>query len=218
MIKSEWYTNRTWNGNIDSKFEKYFKHTRDAANKAAYLQIQGALLLDNNQQNVQNVGVALLTRAIEDFPAEHTSVILAQEKLGDFYLAQHNYALAETFFRTVTEYCKSQNSIGTTSGIAELKLAETILHLDQPAKLEEAYQLVMCYPVATLKLMDVKFYYTSLAAQVCDATNKPAEAKEFATAALKLPKLVKPGVNKTKTAAQKTTGRQLRTLLEIAGE
>jgi len=215
MVKSEWYTNRTWNGMIDSKFEKYLKHTRNPANKADFMQIQGSLLLNSPQQNVQNVGVSLLTRVIEDYPTEHSSATLAQEKLGCYYLKQHDFKEAERNFRTVNNYCKQQNSRTGTSAIADLLLAETILKSNLPEKLQEAYQLVMDYPVALLKMMDVKFYYTELAAQVCDAFDKKEQAKEFAIAALALPKLVKPFF-KVNTHLVKTSGRKLRSLQEIS--
>ena len=215
MIKSEWYTNRTWNGTIDSKFEKYLKHTRDNANKAEFMQIQGNLLLDNSQQNVQNVGVALLTRVIEDFRTEYTSVILAQEKLGDYYLKQLDNKQAESFYRIVTTYCKKQNSRSGTSTYTDLKLAEAILKSNDDEKLSEAYQLVTEYNVALIKLMDVKFYHAALAANICDALNKIDEAKGYAKAALAMPKVIKPSFKEKSILSSKIIGRQLRTLEEI---
>ncbi|MBC7422309.1 MAG: hypothetical protein H7334_02525 [Ferruginibacter sp.] len=217
MMKSEWYTNRTWNGEIDTKFEKYLKHTRDPANKASFMQLQGGLLLDNNQQNVQDVGVSLLSRVIEDYPLEHTSVILAQEKLGDYYLRQHYFERAAHFFKVVVKYCKAQNSRSGTSTIADLKLAEALVRNGKDDQLEAAYKLIKDYPVELLKLMDNKFYYTQLAAQVCDVLHKDVEAKEFAVAALALPQIIKPVIKGNKLAvATKLAGRQLKAIQEIA--
>ncbi len=217
MMKSEWYTNRTWSGDIDAKFEKYLKHTRDPTNKADYMQLQGGLLLDNNQQNVQDVGVGLLTRVIEDFPTEHTSVILAQEKLGDYYLKQHYFERAAHFYKIVVKYCKAQNSRSGTSTLADLKLAEALVRNGKDDQLDAAYKLIKNYPVELLKLMDNKFYYTQLAAQVCDVLHKDIEAKEFAVAALALPQIMKPVFKGNKLAtANKLAGRLLRALKEIA--
>ena len=215
-MKSEWYTNRTWSGEIDARFEKYLKHTRDPANKADYMQLQGGLLLDNNQQNVQDVGVGLLSRVIEDYPLEHTSVILAQEKLGDYYLKQHYFERAAFFFKIVVKYCKAQNSRSGTSTIADLKLAEALVRNGKDDQLEAAYKLIKDYPVEQLKLIDNKFYYTQLAAQVCDVLHKDIEAKAFAVAALALPQIIKPIFKGNKiAAAQKNADRPLRALLEI---
>lgn len=218
MEKSEWYTNRTWNGAIDGKFEKYLKHTRDTANKALFMQIQGSLLLDNSQQNVQNVGVALLTRVIEDFKTEYTSVILAQEKLGDYYLNQHEYAQAQYFYRIVIKYCRQQNSRSGTSTLTDLKLAEAILKSNDDVKLPEALQLVNDFPETLLNLIDTKYYFIELFAQIHDALKNEAEAIKFATAALVLPKILKPSFKSKTVIAIKVSDRKLRTLQDIINQ
>ena len=218
MEKSEWYTNRTWNGAIDGKFEKYLKHTRDTANKALFMQIQGSLLLDNSQQNVQNVGVALLTRVIEDFKTEYTSVILAQEKLGDYYLNQHEYLQAQYFYRIVIKYCRQQNSRSGTSTLTDLKLAEAILKSNDDVKLPEALQLVNDFPETLLNLIDTKYYFTELFAQIHDALKNEAEAIKFATAALVLPKILKPSFKSKTVIAIKVSDRKLRTLQDIINQ
>ncbi len=215
MEKSEWYTNRTWNGAIDGKFEKYLKHTRDTANKAQFMQIQGSLLLENSQQNVQNVGVALLTRVMEDFKTEYTSVILAREKLGDYYLYQHDYLPAQYFYKIVVKYCKEQNSRNGTSTLTDLKLAEALLKGNEADKLLEALDLVIEFPEALLKLMESKYYHSELLAQIYDAMNDEVAAKKFAQAALLLPKLIKPVYKNKTTISPKTSERKLRSLQEI---
>lgn len=215
MVKSEWYTNRTWNGAIDGKFEKYLKHTRDTANKAEFMQIQGALLLDNSQPNVQNVGVALLTRVIEDFSTEHTSVVIAQEKLGEYYLKQHDYKQAQYFLRIVYNYCKQQNSRSGTGNYTALKLAEALLKLNDDTTLQEAYQLVSEFDEDSLKLIDIKFYHASLAANICDALNKSVEAIAFAKAALAMPVIIKPAFKQKIITPAKFVERNLRSLQEI---
>lgn len=83
MIKTEWYINKTWNEKIDSNFEDDLKRARGAGNKAEFLQIQGCCLLEHAQTNIQEVGLAILSRLLDDFPAEYLSVIVAQEKMGD---------------------------------------------------------------------------------------------------------------------------------------
>jgi len=217
MIKDDWYRNRSWNGKIDSYFEDQFKRSRGAANKAEYLQVQGSILLDNPNGNIQEVGVSLLSRLFDDFASEYAGVIPAQEKLGDFYLKHKNYKQAEHYFRLVTNYCIHQNSRTGTSTMADLKLAEAILRTNQPLLLPEAYQLVINYPASLLKLNDTQFYYAELAAQVCDIMNKKNEAKEFAITAIALSKKARPLFARHKTdRAGKLSELQLRTLHEIS--
>ena len=142
-VKYEWYTNKTWDGKIDAKFEDNLKRSRGSSNKAEFIQIQGCLLLESTKLNIQDVGVELLFRLFSDFPAEHVSIVLAQEKLGDYYLKKNNFERSVHYFRIVVKYCKTQNSTGGTSGIADLKLAETIVKSQQLEKLDEAYQYII---------------------------------------------------------------------------
>lgn len=217
MIKTDWYTNRTWNGKIDSNFEDHLKRARGAGNKAEFLQIQGCLLLENPQANIQEVGLALLSRLLEDFPSEYSSVLLAQEKMGDYYLRHHQYEKAAQYYTIVNNYCTAQNSRSGTSTMTDLKLAEAILYSNVEDKLEQAWQLVINYPVSLLKFVAAKYYYAELAAQVCDAMGKKEEAATFAKSALELLKKANTPLAKNRSAGgKKSTGRQLRTLQEIS--
>lgn len=215
-VKYEWYTNKTWDGKIDAKFEDNLKRSRGNINKAEFIQIQGCLLLESTKLNIQDVGVELLFRLFSDFPAEHVSIILAQEKLGDHYLKQNNFERAEHYFRIVVKYCKIQNSTGGTSGLADLKLAETIVKSQQVEKLEEAYQYVIQYPFANFKFNNNKFYYAELAAHVCDLLDKKEEAKAFAKTAIQLSAEVRHPLNRYRSSKEnKDLVKQLRTLTEI---
>ena len=215
-VKYEWYTNKTWDGKIDAKFEDNLKRSRGSSNKAEFLQIQGCLLLESLRRNIQDVGVELIFRLFSDFPAEHVSIVLAQEKLADHYLKNNNLERAEHYFRIVVKYCKTQNSTGGTSGIADLKLAETIVKSQQQAKLEEAYQYVMEYPVANIKFNNSKFYYAELAAHVCDLLDKKEEAKAFAKTAIQLSTELRHPLSRYKSATEnKDSAKQLPTLTEI---
>ena len=215
-VKYEWYTNKTWDGKIDAKFEDNLKRSRGSSNKAEFIQIQGCLLLESTKLNIQDVGVELLFRLFSDFPAEHVSIVLAQEKLGDYYLKKNNFERSEHYFRIVVKYCKTQNSTGGTSGIADLKLAETIVKSQQLEKLDEAYQYIIGYPVANIKFNNSKFYYAELAAHVCDLLNKKDEAKTFAKTAIQLSAEVRHPLNRYKSATEnKNLAKQLPTLTEI---
>ena len=217
MIKTDWYTNKTWNGKIDSNFEDHLKRARGANNKAEFLQIQGCLLLDNPQPNIQAVGLSILSRLLEDFPLEYSSILLAQEKMGDYYLRLHQYEKAGQYYTIVNNYCIAQNSRSGTSTMTDLKLAETMLYSNKHDQLEEAYQLVTNYPVNLLKFIAGKYYYAELCAHICDALYKKEAAAAFAKSALELLKTANSPLAKNKTNSGKKLGeRQFRTLLEIS--
>ena len=217
MIKTEWYTNKTWNGKIDSNFEDHLKRARGAGNKAEFLQIQGCYLLEHGQTNIQEVGLALLSRLLNDFPAEYSSVIRAQEKMGDYYLRHCQYEKAARYYTIVNNYCAAQNSRSGTSNMTDLKLAETTLKSNKEDKLGEAYNLVINYPQALLKFTAAKYYYAELAAHICDAMHKKEEAAAFAKSALELLKIATVPLNTNISKAnKKQTGRKLRTLSEIS--
>ena len=211
-IKDDWYKNSTWNGKIDSNFEDGLKRGRGNCNKAAYLQIQGCLLLDNLQANIQEVGVAILSRLLEDFPQEHSSVILAHEKLGDYYLQHNNYRQAAHFYTLVTNYCIEQNSRGGTSTMADLKLAEVLLKTNETINMEEAYIIVTKYPVALLKSTTHKFYYAALAARICHLLHKKEETIHFAKTAIAITAILSPATGRQKPT---TAGKQLENTLKI---
>ncbi len=185
-IKDEWYKNKTWNGKADSIFEQNFKYTRGDNNKAFYLQQQGCLLLLNNQKNIQEVGLALLSRLIEDFPAEHSSIVLAQEKMGDYFLHQKKYGEAAKYFTIVVDYCAAQNSSSGTSGLAVLKFAVAIFKTGEIDKMERAYELLQNFSAYQLKMDDARFYYNETGAHICAALHKKEEAVKYAAAALKI--------------------------------
>ncbi len=210
--KDNWYQNKSWNGRIDSHFEDQLKRTRNAGNKAEYLKVQGCFLLNSSHANIREVGISLLTRLCSDFPSEYSSVLPAQEKLGDYYLVQKNYEQAEYYFKMVMDHCNKQNSRTGTSTRADLKWACTILQSNQSEKMETAYQLVMQYPAALLKLHEHKLYHAELAAHICDRLNKKTEAVVFAGNAIALSKLSKPAFNRPKTNG--TSGKLLLKTME----
>ena len=215
MVKDEWYKNKTWNGKIDSNFEDQLKRTRNPANKAEYLQIQGCCLLENGLENIQEVGIEILHRLFSDFSSAYSSVIPGQEQLAAYYLRKKNYERAIHFFKLVVKYCTQQNSRSGTSTMADLKLAETILRSQLPDQLEEAYQYLINYPVMLLKTNDTKLYYAELGAQICDTMNKKQEAKEFAIKAIVLSKTAKHLFIRYNQDGQQPT-LQFRTLHEIS--
>ena len=165
--------------------------------------MQGSLLLENTNQNIQEVGQVLLSRLIEDLPTEHSPILTAQEKLGDYFFKKKEYNKAAEYYKTVVEYCVQQQSRTNTSLVTDLKWAETMLHLNLVEEFEKAYELVVHYPVALLKTAEQKFYHAELGALLCGRMYKKTDAIEFARAAVKYAALIKPvtGSNNNKPAA-----------------
>src|SRR5688572_8157999 len=118
---TSWYQNRTWTSDIDTKFEKNLRYTRNPIHKAEYLQVQGCLLLESRDEKIQEVGQHLLSRLFEDLPTEYCSVQIAQEKLGDYFFKKKNYEKAAEYFKIVMDYCVEQQSRTNTSMKTDLK-------------------------------------------------------------------------------------------------
>lgn len=217
-ITDSWFKNKTWNGDIDTRFEKQLRYTRNPIHKAAYLLVQGSLLLENPNENIQEVGQVLLSRLIEDLPTEHSPILTAQEKLGDYFFKKQQYEKAAAYYKIVVQYCVQQQSRTNTSFITDLKWAETFLKMNRVDCLEEAYQLVARYPVSLLKLNEQKFYYAELGALICHKMYKITAAKEFAAQALKLAAAVKPVPGKNNKALISDARLQMLALILEANE
>jgi hypothetical protein len=219
MGAEDWYRNTSWDKAIEADFEARLKRSRGAFHKAQYLRIQASYLLDNSDKNNQMVGLRLMERLIKDFPTEEFSTIFGHEQIGDYFLKHGDFDIAEQQFRIVANYYQNKNSRSGTSGIADLKLAETILISNQADKFEEAYKLCNEHPVSEMTMNNDKFYYAALAARLCYKLNKKEEAKEFAITAINLSKIKEPQFSRHKTVGLvKATDQQLQILEEIANE
>lgn len=217
MATDEWYSNSTWDSNIETEFEVRLKRSRGAYNKAQYLRIQASYLLDSSDIEIQLVGVRLMERLIQDFPTEEFSTIFGHEQLGDYYFKTSDFNKAEKHFRLVTEQYINKNTRSGTSAIADLKLAETILIANWTDKFGEAYKICMDFPMTSLTFNSDKFYYAVLVAQLCDRLNKKDEAKDFALTAIEISKITEPQFNRHKTVGLViATENQLKTLEQIA--
>ena len=140
MSRNDWYRNTKWNDPIESEFEARLKRTRGNYHKAQYLRIQATYLLDSTNEKNQNKGVELMERLIEVYPEEKSGTIFANEQLGDFFFKKASFEKAEKYYRIVTNYYHTETRSGTT-GLADLKLCETILRTGQIDKINEAYEL-----------------------------------------------------------------------------
>ena len=217
METEDWYRNTTWDKTIEEDFEARLKRSRGAFHKAQYLRIQASYLLGSPDKNNQLVGLRLMERLIKAFPTEQFSTISGHEQIGDYFFEHGDFDIAEQQFRIVTDYYKNKKSRSGTSGIADLKLVDSIMTSNQVNKLEEAYKICREYPVNESTMNSDKFYYASLAAILCDKMNKKEEAKEYAILALNLSKIIEPQFSRHKTIGLvKATDKQLRILEQIA--
>lgn len=200
-ISDSWYKNKTWNGDIDSRFERQLRYTRNELHKASYLQVQGCLLLDNAAANIQEVGQVLLDRLFEGFPRAFDQRLQAQEKLGDYFFGKQEYEKAADYFKQVTEYSAEQQSRTHTSGKADLKWAASLYKLNNSTRLEKAAELVAAYPEKLLQTPVQQFYHAELGALIAAAMQNDELAKSYAANALKIHTLLKPNPNASRVAA-----------------
>lgn len=200
MSKDDWYRNTNWNDQIESEFEAHLKRSRGSAHKAQYLRIQASYLLDFSSAENQKKGIQLMERVINDYPEETFISMFGHEQLGDYYLKSENYWKAENHFRIVTNHYHTKTRSGTT-GLADLKLSETILISNQEEKFLEAYELSTSKFEKTggnLMLNDQKFYFTTLMANLCLRMGRLEEASDFASLALQLSTITQPQFNRHK--------------------
>lgn len=166
-----WYKNKTWNGDIDSRFEKQLRYIRNETHKAEYLQVQGSLLLLNSSEKIQDVGLVLLGRLQEDHPTAYCQNLAAQEKLGDYFFKKKQYEKAAAYFKMVTVYCMQQQSRTNTSTMADLKWAKALYKTNDAAALPKAAELLQLFPVALLKTPEQKKFYDQLQLQINTAAS-----------------------------------------------
>jgi tetratricopeptide (TPR) repeat protein len=221
MGQDDWYRNTTWDQERSELFETKLKRSRGAYNKAQYLRIQASYLLDSTDKELQNVGLKLMERLIEDFPSEDFSTVFGKEQLGDYFFANGDYKKAENYYREVADHYKKNNR-GGTSGVADIKLVNTILELDLRDQFDIAYKLLAVDFEKTggsLSLNDDRFFYTRVIAELCDKLGKRDEARQYADKALEIAKKIEPQFNRHKTAGVVRTDKEtLDRLVKIKSE
>jgi len=208
MGQDEWYRNTTWDKETSELFESKLKRSRGAYHKAQYLRVQASYLLDST--NFQDVGVRLMERLIQDFPTEDFSATFGKEQLGDFYFKKGDFERAKAYYQEVTNQYKVKNRSGT-SGVADIKLVDTILKLSEKEKFEEAYNLLTVDFEKTggsLTLNDDRFFYARVFAELCDKLGKRDEAKQYAVKALEISKIVEPQFARHKTVGLVRTDKE----------
>ena len=162
-----------------------------------------------------------MKRLFEDYPNEKFSTIPGNEMLGDYYLKIKSFDKAEKYFRIVTEHYYSETRSGT-SGLADLKLSETILKSKKTDKFPDAYDIATDKFEETggeLNMNSDKFYYADLMANLCNEMNKKEEASEYAKYALVLSNISKPEFIRHKTVGLVNASiEQIEKLKEIVNQ
>ena len=219
MGQDDWFRNKTWNKETSELFEAKLKRSKGAYHKAQYLRIQASYLLNSTTEELQNVGLQLMERLIKDFPTDDFSTVFGKEQLGDYFFRKGDFEKAESHYKQVTDYYCRKNRSGT-SGMADVKLVETILELNQRDKFGGAYKLLTADFEKTggsLSLNDDRFFYSRVIAELCDRLGKTSEAKLYADKALEISKITEPQFSRHKTVGLvRTTKDMLDSLAKIS--
>jgi len=219
MGQEDWYRNTTWDKETSELFEAKLRRSRGAYHKAQYLRIQASYLLGSEDKELQTVGLELMERLIKDFPSEDFSTVFGKEQLGDYFFVNGDYENAEDYYRQVVDHYKRSNR-GGTSGVADVKLVETILESDQRDKFDAAYKLLTLEFEKTggsLSLNDDRFFYARVLADLCDKQGKSDEARQYANKALEIARITEPQFDRHKTVGLvRTKTEMLDKLMSIA--
>jgi tetratricopeptide (TPR) repeat protein len=188
MNNKEWFRGAEWDKETQDLFEKKLKMSRDSYNKAQYIRIKASYLLSSKDPFKESEGCRLMERLINEYPNEISHVMFAYEQLGDFYFNGKKYDEAEFNYRQCVSFYRENGRSGT-SGIGDIKLAETIVTTKQPDKYPEMYHLLsdeFKKNDGSLTLNDDIFRYYSVLAKLSDGLGKKEEAKQYAEKSLQL--------------------------------
>lgn len=194
MTNQEWFRGPEWDKETQELFEDKLKKSRGAYNKSQYILIKGGYLLRSKDIIKESVGCRLMERLINEYPKEISHVMSAYEQMGDYYFSKCEYEKAESNYRRSISYYKSNDRSGS-SGIGDIKLAETIINAGKSDVYLELYKLLTDQFRQTkgqLILNDELFRYYSALAKICIALEKREEAKEYAQKALRLAEIKEP--------------------------
>jgi tetratricopeptide (TPR) repeat protein len=162
-----------------------------------------------------------MERLINDFPTEDFSTVFGKEQLGDYFFTNGDYEKAENYYRQVADHYKIKNR-GGTSGVADIKLVNTILELGKRDKFDLAYKLLTLdfeNTGGSLLLNDDRFFYNRVIAELCDKLGKKDEARHYADKALEIAKIIEPQFTRHKTVGLVRTDKEtLDRLMKIKDE
>jgi tetratricopeptide (TPR) repeat protein len=186
MNSQEWFRGPEWDKETQELFEDKLKKSRGSYNKSQYILIKGGYLLRSKDIFRESEGCRLMERLINEYPNEVSHVMSAYEQLGDYYFSKGENEKAESNYRRSISFYKNNGRSGT-SGIGDIKLAETVFNAGKSNYYQELYYLLTEKFKQTggqLMLNDEIFRYYSVLAKISSALEKKEEAKEYARKAL----------------------------------
>lgn len=216
---ADWYRNKTWSETTEAAFYDQLQHVEPGVRIMA-LKIQGDQWLRGSDAAAQQAGVRLLTALCAEYPHEIFEVSTVQEILGDYFYSKADFETAEIYLRPVVKFYTEHKRIGVVRR-ADLLLAETILLRNLTARLDEAYQLIMAFPLTGGSLSEdyEQLAYYELLAYVCYQSGRKEEAAVHARKAIALADVIDADLDflMSKPAAVEQRYSTLPGLGEIAG-
>lgn len=120
------------------------------------------------------------------------------------------YEKAEFYYQQVTDHYKTKKRSGT-SGLADIKLAETIIRGEKREKFREIYRLITEDFEKTggqLTFNADRFYYACVLAELADRLDRKNEAIQFADKALEIAKITEPQFSRHKDVGLVNTDKE----------
>jgi tetratricopeptide (TPR) repeat protein len=221
MNSKEWFRGTEWDKESQNLFEDKLKKSRGSYNKSQYLLIKAGYLLGSKDFFKESEGCRLLERLVNEYSNEVSHVMFAYEQLGDYYFSNGEYEKAEFNYRQSISFYK-QNGRSGSSGIGDIKLAETLFNANKSDKFSEAYYLLTDEFKRTggeLILNDDKFRYYSVLAKIAIALKKKEEARQYALKALQIATIKESQLdNYPQLGVVKVSNDELAQLKNISGE
>lgn len=133
---TEWYRNTTFDEHTEEEFRKRLLRAKSDFNRAKYMRVQGLMLLDSPDRNIQEKGINLIKELIDTYPDEESNVMFGHLALGDYYTKINQYAKAIQHYETVYKFNNRDASPQSTYGTPELNIAETAVKSEDPELME----------------------------------------------------------------------------------
>jgi hypothetical protein len=214
-VGDDWYRTPDWSVEAQDAFEEKLKRSR-RHNRPQYLRIKALALLQTDEKENRHAGRELLRRLVQDYP-DSFDVSWAQEFLANAYREEGQAVEAEALYRAALRTYEINPNV---KGYAHLGLAALILDTAQDSKYEEMEVLLDSLdPTSDLALRNAQFKWSVLRARLATRLGKQEDARQFASAGLRLAELDEPQFPRHPDVAQiQPEDAALDELRRLAGE
>jgi predicted Zn-dependent protease len=214
-VADDWYRTADWSAAAQDAFEEKLRRARPH-NRPQYLRIKALALLQTDADENRKAGRKLLQRLVQEYP-DTFDVSWAQEFLADAYREEGRAVEAEELYRAALRTYESNPKV---KGYAHLGLADLILDTAQESKYEEMEVLLDSLdPSSDLALRNAQFKWALLRARLATRLGKQEDARQFASAGLRLAELREPQFPRHPDVAQIQPEKEtLDELRRLAGE